>query len=230
MVEYIYKEFLYFGKCGKYFGFWEIDYNEQENKLLLPTLTRKILQNVVIIGFIAFMFTDTFYYMATDAIFDKTELLYIFEIPFMLLYTMYITRYMLIHQKIFLDVLESFQVLDTVLSKYYTYRSRNRNINYLIWLLNLIYFIIFFLGIFAYPFHFITPQFKMYTIQATLGAIIMYYIILILQFKALLADRTYILNKILKVFIEKKSFAPCHNCNEGYGEVHKVLCRKHQIK
>lgn len=181
---------------------------------------------------ITLLFIDIIYYMLHKNNWTKLELIYVIEIPLLCLtainFIIFLRREGV---ERLINIIESMQTLEELLTNHHHYKKTDRLTNYLITFVGLLFLsvcICFFPSVYFFIF---IPDIKIFAIQGILGTPSAYYVMLLISITIFLGDRALILNLIIAKFINVHVInGTCELCTDNTKTNAKILCTKHQIE
>lgn len=231
MNYHVYQNFRIIHYCGKALGHYRINYDYVKNKLYMTKSLGMYYRLIVSAPIICYLMLDALYYVANKPFLTKIEFIYLFEIPCLLLTTIYVSKNFAFHQNCILDILEIFQLLDLLLLKFYTINKKGW-LYYIISLFGYAFMSLMLFALVSLILYFAIPDLKIYTLQNILGVFGIFFLVYIQILKLLLFHRCYVLNKIVQMFVSQNRsvITFCRMCREEDTFHKKHLCCQHQLR
>lgn len=230
MDEHIYKDFWYIHAVGRLLNFTFIKYDKTKNMLCEIDGLEKIVRLIILYVCAIWFAVDGIYHIMSLKNFSKVEFVTLLALPCFLWNLICALRFVHNYQKKLINVLNSLQRLNEILSNLHNSKKTNEMKTY-VKLLHVTHILLTTVVVIIVYNYILKPEAKIYTLDAISCGLPLLYAINSTTCILISAQQVYVLYKICKQFVRKrvtKTF--CVLCNHSPHGLNNDLCIDHQVQ
>lgn len=215
-------------KIGKYFSWNYIKWNPTSRRYE-PDYSSRTKRGIVVLNLLNLLTTSLcLHSLIGRNTWNKTEIIFAIEVPIFAICAILIIRFPYASQQRMLNVLESLNEIDTLLTKCGVVNIKKRKVSRKVLVISYMFLGVLLEMIFAWTVFVIRPELREVLLQGGMGPMVFYHTFCTTCLKLILIDRIDLLNSIIQITaVEIVSSANCFLCKKSMFLTRKTLCSKH---